>query len=277
MLGRHQEGNVTNGYQTHRTSHIQTQGFSWWYEYDEWCFLADFFQVLLILMGIYVKAEEPVQAVDSWQSLEWRVFLSLLRSFGASKTFSICFEKTVVVYIKWADTQCWKRKVNNGGNKPYVQSAADQNEDNWNIKCDQNTALYLQVWNQSLPSYSVLPNLHHCPAQPQAFQVMVAIDDLLPICTAPIQAFFCNLFSILLLLQPSHQNFSPVVDYSTPEILQCLLLSLHFSLSSPNDICPFILIWADIPPAMHMHAHFWLTPRAVLAFCILFKSLVFIF
>lgn len=36
-------------------------------------------------------------------------------------------------------------KANSGGNKPYVQFTADQNEDSWNRKPDQNIALYLQV------------------------------------------------------------------------------------------------------------------------------------
>lgn len=171
-------------------------------------------------------------------------------------------------------TQCWRRNVNKGGNNPYVLYTGDENEDNWNTKCDQNTALYLQVWNQSLPSCSVLPNLHHCPAHPWDFQMMAVFEDLLPICTAPIQAFFCNLFPILLLLWHSHQNFSLDVDYSTPEILQYLLLSLHFSLSSPNHICPAL----GGHPSSHAHAHtFWLTPRATLAFSILFKTFGFTF
>lgn len=34
MLGRHQEGNEENGYQIHRAIYIQTQGSSWWCEYD---------------------------------------------------------------------------------------------------------------------------------------------------------------------------------------------------------------------------------------------------
>lgn len=59
--------------------------------------------------------------------------------------------------------------------------------------------------------------------------------------------------SPLLLLQPSHPNFSPAVDYPTSEILQCLLLSCHFPLSYPNHICLFTSILADSPPAMHMH------------------------
>lgn len=80
---------------------------------------------------------------------------------------------------------------------------------------------------------------------------MAVFEDLLPICTAPIQAFFCNLFPILLLLWRSHQNFSLDVDYSTPEILQYLLLSLHFSLSSPNHICPAL----GRHPSNHAHAH----------------------
>lgn len=102
-----------------------------------------------------------------------------------------------------------------------------------------------------------------CPSQPSSllgslwdFQMMVIFEDLLLICTAPIQAFFCNLFPILLLLQPSHQNFNLDVDYSTPEILKYLLLSPHFSLFSPNHLCPFVLPWADIPPTMPIHTPF---------------------
>lgn len=87
---------------------------------------------------------------------------------------------------------------------------------------------------------------------------MVIFEDLLQICTAPIQAFFCNLFPILLFLQHSHQNFSLDVDYSTPEMLQYLLLNLHFPCSSLNYICPFVLPWADTPPTMHMHTPFGL-------------------
>lgn len=58
--------------------------------------------------------------------------------------------------------------------------------------------------------------------------MMVIFEELLLICTAPIQAFFCNLFPILLLLQHSHQNFHLDVYYSTPEILKYLLLIFHF-------------------------------------------------
>lgn len=103
---------------------------------------------------------------------------------------------------------------------------------------------------------------------------MVIFDNLLLVCTAPIQAFFFfNLFPILLLLQPSHQNLSLAVDYPTPET-QCLLPDLHFSLSLPKQIWSFILIWADTPPTMHKHTHFWLTPGTALAFWIIFQVLL---
>lgn len=95
---------------------------------------------------------------------------------------------------------------------------------------------------------------------------MIIFEDLLLLCTAPIQAFFCNLFPILLLLLHSHQNFSLDVDCSTPEILKYLLLSLHFSLSSPKRICPLVLPWADIPPNTHMHTPFGSLLRLPLLF-----------
>lgn len=157
-----------------------------------------------------------------------------------------------------------------------MQFAEDQNEEGWDVK-RWSIALYHKVWKLSLPFCSVLPNLHYCHDQPPHFQITdqrLFIPHLL--CSHQGVFFYSSLyFTATRFFQP--RFYSNCWPESLLNCCNALCLAPVFLFLPQIIFVSLSRFGQTLPPAMHMHVHIWLVPRAILAFCILFKSFVFIY
>lgn len=130
----------------------------------------------------------------------------------------------------------------------------------------KNIALYLQVWNQSLPSYCVLPNLHHCLAHPRAFQITVFFEPHLH-CSHP------GLFLVISSLLYCYFSLptKTLVQLLTPPLL---IYCNVFCLASIFHLLPQIIFvplswFGETPLQPHTYTH---TFGSLLGLSLLFAS-----
>lgn len=107
------------------------------------------------------------------------------------------------------------------------------------------------MWNQSLPSYCVLPNLHHCPAHPQAFQIIVFFEPHLH-CSHP--GLFL-VISSLLYCYFSLPTKTLVQLLTTPLLIYCNVFCLASIFHFLPQIIFVPLSWFGETPSNHTHTH----------------------